>query len=168
MEKATMPGRVKYIKGDATAPEAGGLRFVLQVNNDEGKYGAGFSGAVGSRWPVVEKEYRKWYRQSANPTTERMPLGTIQPITVQSDITVINMIAQKGTVSKTNQVPIQYDALETCLKDIGEMAQQEGASIHIPRIGMGLAGCKDWTIIENMLIKYFTKRGVNITVYDLK
>lgn len=166
LSKATMPGRLKYIKGDATLPEAGGLRFVLQVNNDEGKYGAGFSGAVSKRWPQVEKEYRKWYRMTANPSTEKMPLGKIQLVPVQSDISVINMVAQNGVVSKTNKKPIRYESLEECLKEIGELAQRDGASVHAPRIGCGLAG-GSWEKVEPMLEKYMLSRGVNVTIYDL-
>lgn len=164
--KATMPGRIKYIKGDATMPESGGLRFVLQVNNDEGKYGAGFSGAVSRRWPQVEKEYRNFYRMSANPTTLRMPLGKIQTVPVQSDITVINMIAQRGIANNKESSPIRYDALEDCIKQVGELAQRDGASIHAPRIGCGLAG-GTWEEIEPMIIKHFVARGANVIIYDL-
>jgi hypothetical protein len=40
------------------------------------------------------------------------------------------------------------------------------ASVHMPRIGCGLAG-GEWPKVE-MLVKYFlTDRGISVTVYDL-
>lgn len=166
MEKATLPGRLKYIKGDATNPEGGSLRFILQINNDAGGYGAGFSGAISKRWPQVEKEYRRLYRSTANPTSMIMPLGKIQPVTVQSDTVVINMIAQRGFKNDSEVPPIRLEALETCLNQVGEMAQKDGASIHAPRIGCGLAGGK-WESIEPLLKKHIISRGINVTIYDI-
>jgi hypothetical protein len=42
-----------------------------------------------------------------------------------------------------------------------------GASVHMPRIGCGLAGSK-WTRIEPLIEQYLCGRGVTVTVYDFE
>lgn len=162
LEKAIMPGRVKYVQGDVTAPESGGLRFVLQINNDGGKCD---TDSIAQRWPQVEKEYRKWYRMSANPNTALMPLGKIQTIPVQSDISVISMIVQKTSKRK---LITQYDALDTCLKQVAELAQTEGASVHMPRISASATGRRDGKKLDiaSLIEQHFIKSGINVTVYE--
>ncbi|RAJ47078.1 hypothetical protein K353_00279 [Kitasatospora sp. SolWspMP-SS2h] len=41
-----------------------------------------------------------------------------------------------------------------------------GASVHMPRIGCGLAGGR-WERIEPLVTDRLTARGVPVTVYDL-
>lgn len=154
-------GLIKYTKGDATLPQGSNLRYILQVVNDEGKYGAGFSGALASRWPKVETEYRSWWRERYG----KLVLGDIQVIQVLSDLVVINMVAQKGIVSKDNPKPIDYDALRTCLSKAGAEISEYNGAVHIPRIGCGLAG-GTWDKVEPIVEQELLKRGLNVTVYD--
>lgn len=156
-----MEARLKYVIGDATIPNPDSMRYVLQICNDEGKYGAGISGAIAKRWPKVEEAYRSWYRSQNN-----FKLGEIQVIRVQSDVAVINMIAQQGTVSKTNKVPIKYDALESCLEKVLKEIKIENGSIHCGKIGSQLARGK-WSKIEELIQKHFIKNGINVTIYEL-
>lgn len=155
-------GLIKYVTGDATLPQGSSLRYILQIVNDEGKYGAGFSGALSRRWPKVESEYRQWWRESYG----HLKLGDIQIIQVLSDLVVINMVAQKGIVDKkTNPKPIKYDALKECLSKAGAEISKYNASVHIPRIGCGLAG-STWKEVEPFVEQELLKRGINVTVYD--
>lgn len=156
-----IPGKLKYVTGDATIPITGNNNFIIHVQNDVGAWGAGFSGAVGKRWPAAENAYRLWYRQKNN-----FKLGEIQVVNVQSNISVINMIAQKGLRSVDNPKPIDYDALRTCLDKVGELVSDDKGSIHAPRFGAGLAG-GDWEVIEEMIQELLIKRGINVTIYDL-
>ena len=154
-------GLLKFIKGDATLPQGSSLRYVLQIVNDEGKYGAGFSGALSRRWPKVESEYKQWWREKYG----QLKLGDIQIIQVLSDLVVVNMVAQKGVVSKENPTPIKYDALKACLSKAGVEISKYNASVHIPRIGCGLA-CGKWEEVEPLIEQELLKRGINVTVYD--
>ena len=129
-------GLLRFVTGDATQPKGSNLRYVLQIVNDEGKYGAGFSGALARRWPKVESEYRKWWRERFG----KLQLGDIQSIQILSDLVVINMVAQKGIVSAENPKPIDYKALQVCLAKAGNEISEFNASVHMPRIGCGLAG----------------------------
>lgn len=155
-------GLLKYVKGDATLPNGSSNRYILQIVNDEGKYGAGFSGALSRRWPKVEQEYRKWWRERYG----KLSLGDIQVIQILSDLVVINMVAQKGIVGDKNPKPIDYSALQKCLSKAGDEASKYSSSIHMPRIGTGLAQ-GDWGLIEPLIEQELLKRGLNVTVYDL-
>lgn len=155
-------GLLRFVKGDATLPQGSNLKYLVQIVNNEGKYGAGFSGALSRRWPKVESEYRKWWRNKFG----KLPLGDIQIIQVSSDLAVVNMVAQNGIVGPTNPTPIKYDALQQCLDKVGTEVSQFNASIHMPRIGAGLSG-GDWDVIEEIIDAELLKRGINVTVYDL-
>ena len=156
-------GLLRFIKGDATLPQGSNLRYVLQIVNNEGKYGAGFSGALSARWPKVETEYRQWWRSRYG----KLLLGDIQVIHVLSDLAVINMVAQKGIVSKDNPQPIDYEALKVCLSKAGVEISKFNAAVHMPRIGCGLAG-GSWELILPILEQELLKRGIDVTVYDLE
>lgn len=154
-------GLLKYTTGDATLPNGSSMRYVLQIVNDAGKYGAGFSGALSARWPKVETEYRAWWRSRYG----KLNLGDIQIIQILSDLCVINMVAQHDVVSKDNPKPIDYKALQMCLAKAGSEISQYNAGVHIPRIGCGLAG-GSWDEIEPLIDQELLKRGINVTVYD--
>ena len=167
-------GNLRYVVGDATLPIGGSLRYILQVCNDIGAYGAGFSGALSRKWPTVESKYRMWWRERQGS----LKLGDIQEIMVQSDIRVINMIGQHGVINWNGKPgtmsefstedglpPIRYDALEECLSKAGILISQEKGAAHMPRIGCGLAGGK-WENVEPLIVEQLNKRGINVTVYD--
>ena len=136
-------GLLKFVIGDATIPLGSNNRYILQIVNDEGKYGAGFSGALARRWPKVEIEYRKWWRERYG----KLLLGDIQIIQILSDLVVINMVAQKGIVGPKNPKPIDYNALQKCLDKAGDEISKYNAAVHMPRIGCGLAQ-GNWEAIE--------------------
>jgi O-acetyl-ADP-ribose deacetylase (regulator of RNase III) len=154
-------GLLRFVTGDATLPQGGNLRYILQIVNDEGKYGKGFAGSLATRWPKVEIEYRKWWRELYG----KLKLGDIQVIQISSDLAVINMVAQKGIVGPDNPKPIQYDALQECLAKAGNEIKELNGSAHMPRIGCGLAQGQ-WSEVEPLVNQELLKRGVNVTVYD--
>lgn len=49
------------------------------------------------------------------------------------------MIGQRGTRTGSKGVPVRYEAIDTALGSLGKAAGL-GASVHMPRIGCGLAG----------------------------
>lgn len=76
------------------------------------------------------------------------------------------MIGQHGIRKSGGVPPIRYDALEAALKIVGEKAQTANASVHLPRIGCGLAGGK-WGEIEPLIERQICALGVPVFVYDL-
>lgn len=154
---------ITYLKGDATAPQASGTKIIAHICNDIGGWGKGFVLAISRRWPEPEKMYREWYR--LNPGND-FALGNIQLVQVEPYIYVANMIGQRGVkASRTEGAPIRYEAVESCLDKLAKEAGKLNASVHMPRIGCGLAGGK-WENIEPLIEKTLLKENVDVYVYD--
>lgn len=62
-------------------------------------------------------------------------------------------------------VPVRYEAIGSALEAVADRAAGLGASVHMPRIGCGLAGGK-WSRVEPLVEKRLTGRGIPVTVYD--
>lgn len=156
--------RIQYIRGDATCPQAAGNKVIAHVCNDAGKWGAGFVLALSARWEQPEAEYRAW----ANGKSEvPFSLGAVQVVPVLPTVWVANMVAQHGTRTGSSGPPIRYPALDQCLAKLAEVTVTLEASVHMPRIGCGLAG-GDWAVVEPLIEKNLCDRGVSVTVYDFE
>lgn len=154
---------VQYLKGDATRPIGEDHRIIVHVCNDLGKWGKGFVLAISKRWPKPEQTYKDSFKQESKPS-----LGEVQLVQVDEAITVANIIGQHGVRSprnKTAPAPIRYEAIEQGLSAIGTHALKIGASVHMPRIGCGLAG-GSWEEIEPIIKRALTAKGINVFVYD--
>lgn len=187
---------LEYVVGDVTRPigEGQGSHIVAQIVNTEGRYGKGVSGAIARRWPAVEREYRRYWRERQIQTEtgyrwrgdrwvyEREPfkLGTAQLIQVAPkphSLWVANLIAQRGIRRRpTDPVALDYEALEAALDVMAWVAAvplratsepRQPATIHMPRIGAGLAG-GDWGRIEQLVVARLVEHSrLTVLVYDL-
>jgi O-acetyl-ADP-ribose deacetylase (regulator of RNase III) len=153
---------LRAVRGDATSPQAAGPKIIAHVCNDLGGWGKGFVVAISRRWPEPERGYRRWYRDRA---TNDFALGAVQLVQVLIDTWVANMIGQHGMRSGTKGPPIRYDAVERCLSTVGDSALELGASVHMPRIGTGLAGGR-WERIEAIVVERLCARDIVTTVYE--
>lgn len=158
-----MTAQITYVRGDATRPHGDGPRIIAHCCNDEGKWGAGFVLALSKRWPQPEADYRDWYRQGPGAG---FVLGATELVRVEPDLWVANMIGQHGIRRSGGVAPIRYDALGMALGLLADHAQILQASVHMPRIGCGLAG-GTWNKVEPLIAQNLTGRGVPVTVYDL-
>jgi len=61
--------------------------------------------------------------------------------------------------------PIRYDAVLEGLQKVSDFAKAQNASVHMPRIGCGLAG-GTWDQIEPLIIATLTKSVISVWVYD--
>jgi len=155
---------IKYVKGDATAPIGKGIKLIVHVCNDIGAWGAGFVLALSKKWDGPETEYRRI------PAAKRK-LGYVQYIPVGDNTFVVNMIGQHNI--KPNEFgvsPVRYGAIGVCLKKAAEFARtlnngKTPVSIHMPRIGCGLAG-GSWTIMEQVIEE--AVGDVPVVVYDFE
>ncbi len=154
---------ISYQRGDATVPVAAGEKIICHVCNDIGGWGRGFVVAISKRWPEPEKRYRAWYEQGE---VGGFRLGAIQIVGVEPELSVANMIAQRDVLAIAGVPPIRYDALESCLKSLTEHAVRIRASVHMPRIGCGLAG-GNWSEVEAIVEATLGAAGVSVHVYDL-
>jgi O-acetyl-ADP-ribose deacetylase (regulator of RNase III) len=153
---------ITYLVGDATVPQTLGPKIVAHICNDIGAWGKGFVLAVSRRWSEPKQAYRAWYRDRVNNDFE---LGAVQFVQVESEIWVANMIGQHGIRDTKNGPPIRYNALERCLGRLAGKALGLNASVHMPRIGCGLAGGR-WDQIEPIIIRQLCQKRVAAFVYD--
>lgn len=153
---------IEYTKGDATVPQAKGIKIIAHICNNLGGWGKGFVLAISKKWETPETAYRKWHRERAENDFE---LGNIQLVEANQYIYVCNMIAQQGMKTGSNGAPIRYEALEKCLEKLAIEAKALNASIHMPRIGCGLAGGK-WEMVEPIILENLSKNDIEVTVYD--
>lgn len=158
---------IKYVKGDATRPRGKGTKIIVHCCNDLGAWGAGFVLAISRRWPEPEARYVE------SITRGQLELGKVQFVEVDTDndeegegdhIIVANLIGQKGLIGPVNPQPIRYSAIETGLRKVAHEAKKRSASIHMPRIGCGLAG-GTWSKMEPIIAEALN--GLDVTVYDL-
>jgi O-acetyl-ADP-ribose deacetylase (regulator of RNase III) len=148
--------QIQYITGDATDPIGSGNKIIAHVCNDIGAWGAGFVLAISRRWPQPKAEYLK--------SRGSLTLGAVSLIQVEPGIWVANMIAQSGLRAQRGVPPIRYDALKQCLGILAVEAQKLQATIHMPRIGCGLAGGK-WESVEPLIQEALPT--AEVFVYDL-
>lgn len=153
---------ITYVRGDATAPSVKGVKVIAHVCNDIGGWGKGFVLALSRRWPEPEAAYRAWHRRRAS---NDFGLGAVQLVQVEPRVWVANMVGQRGIRTGSKGVPVRYEAIDTALGHLADKAAELDASVHMPRIGCGLAGGK-WSRIEPMITERLVKRGIAVTVYD--
>jgi O-acetyl-ADP-ribose deacetylase (regulator of RNase III) len=152
---------IQYTKGDATAPQSEDNKIIVHICNDIGGWGKGFVMAISKRWKKPENQYREWFKSK-----DDFELGKVQFVQVEEDLWVANLIGQhKINKDENGNAPIRYDAIEDGLKEVAVFAKENNASIHMPRIGCGLAGGK-WEMIEPIILKTLSNKDIEVVVYD--
>lgn len=151
---------INYVKGDATRPQGQGNKIICHICNDIGAWGAGFVLALSKRWSYPEQFYR---------ARHSYPEGHADVLKVDTDdsgdIYVANMIAQHRTSkSKDGIPPIRYTWLAEALYKVNKVAVEQNATLHMPRIGCGLAG-GEWEAVEAVIKAVVT---VDVVVYDFE
>lgn len=158
--------KIEYVIGDATNPQGDGKKLIIHVCNNIGAWGAGFVMALSKKWKEPEAAYRAMIKYD---------LGDIDLVEVEDDIAVCNLIGQESTTGRNKNAtlpPIRYVAIEYALEMVAKNfefsrdIELEEFSVHIPRIGSGLAG-GNWKIIEAIIEETLCKADVPVTVYDL-
>lgn len=156
-----MNNRITYIKGDATNPAEPGNKIIVHVCNDVGGWGKGFVLAISKRWPEPESQYREWYKSGEN-----FNLGEVQFVQVTPEMHIANLIGQhKLNKDENGKPPIRYEAILQGMIKVADHAKSIQASVHMPRIGCGLAG-GTWDKIEPILLETLIAKNVNVFVYD--
>jgi len=159
---------IRYVKGDATRPWGDDPKIIVHCCNNEGRWGRGFVKALTRRWPDTENAYRLWFKtgrclDGRVQALGDFALGSVQFIEVETQLWVANLIGQHGVRSAGYKKPIRYEAIQSGLFKVNFQARLHRASVHMPRMGAGLAG-GDWSRIEPIIAR---ELSVSVTVYDL-
>lgn len=147
---------ITYINGDATSPTGEGIKIITHCCNNYGIWGAGFVIAISKKWKQVKPLYQKWLLKRENM------LGKVQFLRLEEEIVLANLIGQEGVGERDGIPPIRYDAIRAGLQKVNDFAKSNNASIHMPRIGCGLAG-GSWKMIEEIIHEVVE---VPVYVYD--
>jgi len=161
-------GSLRYVEGDATRPQTRGPAIIAHCCNDAGRWGAGFVMALSERFPVSREAYLDWFRVGSHDASSGPPaLGEAQLVALGDGIYAANIIGQHGVGRSRDGVPpIRYEAVREGLRKVCGRALALGASVHMPRMGAGLAG-GDWGAVERIVEDELVSKGVAVTVYDL-
>jgi len=146
---------IRYLTGDVLYPAVPGHKYIVHVCNDVGGWGRGFVKSLSRRWLEPEQHYRA--------ARKPLELGTNQYVRVEPDITVVNMVAQRGYKSETNPTPLRYGALTLCLHSVNAHIIDTDSTIHMPLIGTGLAG-GSWDKISQIINEHVQH---DVYVYQL-
>jgi O-acetyl-ADP-ribose deacetylase (regulator of RNase III) len=156
-----MKPQITYKNGDATAPISSKNKIIVHICNDIGGWGRGFVLAVSKRWAAPEKKYKEWFASK-----EGFGLGEVLFVQVEPDIWVANLIGQHTIYKdKDGNPPIRYEAVLAGLEKVAQFALENDATLHLPRIGCGLAG-GTWDKIEPLIEATLLEKELEVTVYD--
>ncbi len=156
-----MDKEIKYITGDATHPVGTGNKVIVHICNDIGGWGKGFVMAISKRWKGPEQSYRAWFTAKEN-----FELGEVQFVQVEPAIWVANLIGQhKIKTDSLGIPPIRYEAVSKGLEKVAQFAREKNASVHMPRIGCGLAG-GTWDKMEPIIQSSLREKQIEVIVYD--
>lgn len=163
---------INYVYGDATKPFGVGPILIAHVCNTDGAWGAGFVLALSKRSLEPERSYLEWHRtrdlvpENFLYRTAPFKLGEIKITGFEPPgVYVANMLAQTLAPGMTG-IPLDYYALSQCLTKLREVALAASCSVHMPRIGCGLAG-GHWSRVGPMIVRYLCAFNVEVVVYDL-
>ncbi len=149
---------IHMVTGDATEPAVDGNKVIAHVCNDAGYWGKGFVLAISDKWPQVREGYLQ----------DTKILGTAHFYRVLEDVDgdwyIGNMIAQKGIFTPYNIKPLQLADLKTCLALVNHFATKISATVHMPKIGSGLAN-EPWKNVTKVISA--VDWGVDVYIYTL-
>lgn len=154
----------KVVKGDVTKVFPNENKVIPHIVNSHGIMGSGVAYGLYQKWPKVKYEYYTWY------DTVDFDLGEIQPLKVNENTYVINMVAQKlGIEVICGKVvpPIRLWALKECLLRVVDfMDDHPEYKIVAPKFGSLRSG-GDWDKdIYPMIEKYWEGFDVTICEYE--
>ncbi len=151
---------LQIVTGDATAPIGEGKKIIAHVANNVGAWGAGFTRPLAARFPKSAEAYKNAFRTRAG-----FELGNVLVCAEDGGaIQVVHLIAQNGLPGRDNPQPLDLVALGKCLLLLGQYAKVEQASVHMPKIGTGIARGK-WSEIRPLIEEKLA--DVEVYIYEL-
>jgi len=151
---------ITYKKGDLleSLKDTQTKTLICHVCNNLGIMGKGFAQQVKEMYPSVALGFRR-ARLTLGPACYYAMTPT------NANIYISNMVCMHGLYNKwNNPTPLDYKALEACLRNSLAYAKDIGAEIHMPKIGAGFAR-GNWASIVFILDEVF--KDEDITIWEL-
>lgn len=154
--------QISYLFGDARKPRGTGKRIIAHIVNDAtANWGRGFALEVAKEWGFVQEDFRQWTTLDSS----NLSLSNIHRTRIDEDVSIVHMVAQQGYGPSRNP-RIRYGALRDALDQLREFATEQGASVHMPKIGTGQAG-GHWELIRELIDERLVRHGVPVSIYTL-
>lgn len=170
-------GSIQTIVGDATKPQTqnmSGVVVIPHVCNNIGAWGAGFVMGINKTFgegPM--NDYQAWHK-GYHKDEQRFALGEVQFVQVnqtagRNQTYIANMVGQHQTGPDANgRPPVRYGAIAEAMNAVGKWASLNGAEIHTPMFGAGLAG-GNWDVLEHMIREIWVdKYDLDVTIYEFQ
>ena len=151
---------VVEVHGDATVPPGSGKKIIVHLVNDRTpNWGGQFAAALRERYPQSQQDFQDWVSEDK----DRLALGGARVSHIEPELLVASIIGQRGYGASVKP-RIRYGPLRSALAVVAEIAESEGASVHMPRIGAGQAR-GHWPLVREIVEEVLTRRGIDVTVY---
>jgi hypothetical protein len=147
-----VPGRLKKLNADASLPEAGGHRIIVNFVSTSGNWPESeFCKNLEKRWSASKSEYRRGYHGQ-----RYFKLGMLQEVNIRSDMTVANVLVYE--LDDSQEETLNEEALKTGLKNVADLAKYNGSSVHIHKD-------EYWDKMAELVDDAIIKKGINVTLY---
>lgn len=153
---------IRFLRGDASEPFGAEPKLLLQIVNDQAiVWGGGFAKHAGKKWPKAQADFRTWAYGRRN-----LKLGNIHSVPIRDDLTLVSLVCQRGFGAATSGPRLRYGSLFAALEKVADLTKEQGATVHMPRIGTGDAG-GSWNLIEGIIRESLVSKGIKVMIYDL-
>lgn len=177
---------LKYVKGNVldNLDKVTEPTLLIHVCNDAGGFGSGVAGAIAKKYPDVRDAYMEWWRAGYFNNTKCVKnnvdfkLGQIQPIEVETNVLIVNMIAQSTPgghdfkIGKENihLRPLRLESLRECLYRVAQTSVlfKPKCKVIGPMFGSALAGGNWDKEIEPLIYECLVKFGVDVTIFKFE
>lgn len=151
MNKFVKPGKTKQVNATVLAPENAGLRIILNLCGQNGKFDKDFDKLLTKRWARVKLDYSEWHA-----TQHNFKLGMLNTnAAVASDIWVVNALVR----DKNDK--LDDKALDAAVKKVGELCKYENASLHVSNMLVD-----NVSSLKELLFKHVLENSINVYFYN--
>ena len=151
MNKFITQGKLKQVNATVLTPENAGLRIILNLVGQDGKFEAPLDKLLAARWAKCRSDYKEWYS-----TQHNFKLGLLNSDSaVGSDTWICSALV------KNKEGVVDPKALETAIKKVGDLCLGEKASLHVSDLLTSAVPS-----LKQLLITHLIERGTNVYLYS--
>ena len=145
-----LAGKERVVKGNVLLPVNSGLKMIVNVCGQDGKYDAPFDKELTKKWAKVRESVKLAFATNTN-----FKLGSVIECTLSSDLWMANLVV------KDKDGVLNEKGLETAVKNLARLAKTEQASLHIPATLF-----VEVPKLKELVQKEAVANGVNLYVYE--
>jgi hypothetical protein len=149
MNRFTPQGRVKEVNASVISPQNAGLRLIVNVVGQDGKFDSKLDTLLTKQYPKLKSDFREWYA-----TQHDFKPGLLNTTALASDCWGVSMLVK----DKTGKVDLK--ALQAGVKKLAVLAKYEQASVHISNILV-----QEIPELKDLVLEQVAGNGINCYFY---